>query len=198
MIPNDIEIRHLHQKYAWDDGLMRDVVAHCEITADIALWCVKTKDLQVDEPLLRAGCLLHDIGSYIFLAAKDTKRSIYPQHAIFGSAILREEGIDERICEMVKTHVLLGLSKGEVQEHTLALPHKSFEPQSIEARLLCYADRFSSKGGGAGVVLNLYETFLSNLKKDLPKQAQKFEVWAEEFGLPDIEALSKKYAFPIR
>lgn len=196
MIPNDVEIRHLHEKYAWNDELLRDITAHCEVTAEIALWCVKARNLEVDRPRLKAACLLHDIGSYIFLATKERNRSVYPQHAIFGAAILREEGVDEFICETIKTHVLLGLSEEEIKEYNMAMPYKSFEPKSLEGRLLCYADRFSSKG--AGVVLNSYETFLANLKKDLPKQAQKFEAWAVEFGMPNIQELAKKYDYPIR
>ncbi len=196
MIPNDTEIRQLHQKYAWDEGLLRDVTTHCEVVADIASWCVREKKLQVDEERLRAACLLHDIGSYIFLVAKEERRSFYPQHALLGATILREEGVDEHICEIVKTHVLLGLTEDEIKANKIALPYKSFEPQTLEARLLCYADRFSSKG--KGVVLNSYDSFLARLKADLPLQAKKFEDWADEFGMPDIEALAKKYKHPIR
>lgn len=195
MIPNEIEARRLHEKYAWNDELLQDVYLHCEITAEIALECVKAKNLHVDERVLYSACLLHDIGSYIFLSANEKKRSAYPQHAMFGATILREEGVDERICQAVQTHVLLGLTPDEIKDMGVVLPHKNFEPTTIEGRLLCYADRFSSKGDG--VVLNSYETFLAKLKKDLPKQAEKFEAWANEFGLPDVQALAKKHTLLI-
>lgn len=196
MIPNDQEIRRLHQKYAWDDDLFNDVMRHCEITAGIAEWCVEQKNLDIDRARLRAACLLHDIGSYIFLVAKEMRLEVYPQHALFGASILREEGVDERICEIVRTHVLLGLTEEEIRQKGMALPYRSFEPQTIEARLLCYADRFSSKGNG--IVINSYESFLTRLKKDFPLQSEKFEAWAGEFGIPDTEALAKKHAHPIR
>lgn len=195
-IPTKPEALKLHKKYAWDNQVRRYVVLHSEITTEIAFWCVKKKNLQIDKPRLRAACLLHDIGSYIFLASHTEQRRVYPQHALFGAMLLQEEGVDEQICEMVKTHVLLGLTKAEIKEHKLALPHKSFEPQSLEARLLCYADRFSSKGDG--IVLNSFNTFYANLRQNLPKQAKKFEKWSEEFGIPNIENLSKKYNIKIR
>lgn len=195
MIPDKSTILKLHKKYATDDQLFEGVYNHCQITAQIALDCAKSKQIKVDLDLLEAGCLLHDIGSYIFLSGKEN-RKVYPQHAIFGSAILTEEGTDIRIAEMVKTHVLLGLTKQEIIDMGVVLPYKSFEPQTIEARLLCYADRFSSKGNG--LVLNSFDYFYNNLKKDLPHQAEVFLAWSKEFGLPDLQKLADKYHAKIR
>ena len=195
MIPDKKLIEDLHKKYSINEGLFESVFAHCKITAEIALECVKAGNLSVDEQLLEAGCLLHDIGSYVFLHGKEASK-VYPQHAIFGAAIITEEGIDSRISEMVKTHVLMGLSKAEIKEQGIILPHKDFEPQSTEARLLCYADRFSSKGNG--LVLNSFDTFYSNLKSNLPLQAEKFKSWSKEFGLPDLQKLANKYHAKIR
>ena len=189
MIPTESQALGLHKKYAWDNKIMQEVVLHCKITAEIALWCVKEKNLQVDKARLQSACLLHDIGSYVFLASKEKRRDTYPQHAIFGSAILREEGVDSQICEMVKTHVLLGLTKEEINQLNIALPYKNFEPQTIEARLLCYADRFSSKG--TGLVINKFDTFLEKLKIDLPLQAKKFNNWSLEFGVPNTDYFAK-------
>lgn len=196
MVPDRQQIYRLHKKYAWSEALLQDVMSHCEAVADIAMWCVRSKGLRVDEDRLIAACLLHDIGSYVFLSAKIEQRAMYPQHALFGATILQEEGVDEQICQAVRTHVLLGLTREEIKANNLVMPDKDFEPQTKEGRLLCYADRFSSKG--AGLIFNSYSYFLKQLKVSMPAQAVKFEAWAKEFGIPDVKLFAEKYGARVR
>ena len=94
----------------------------------------------------------------------------------------------------MRTHVLLGLTKAEIKQNDWALPYKDFLPQSDEDRLLCYADRFHSKGP----TFSTFDSFYNGLRSDLPNQAEKFKKWSEDFGVPDIAALAKKYGHPVR
>ncbi|MCA9332804.1 HD domain-containing protein [Candidatus Saccharibacteria bacterium] len=191
------DIIALHKKYAPSEEDFNLVYEHCSVVAEIALWCAGNTHEPVDRELLRTAALLHDIGSHPFLAAWSVNESysrIYPQHAMMGAKLLAEEGLDPNICSIIETHPLLGVSKEEIIENKTAMPARDFIPQTIEGRLLCYADRFHSKKP----IFSKYDTYLENLKQKFPKQAVKFEAWAKEFGIPDIELLAKKYGHPIR
>jgi uncharacterized protein len=191
MIPDITQIEQLHRRYAVNDKVFKIVYEHCQIIAEIASWCVAKNKLAVNEEILTAGCLLHDIGTYALFNedAKITNRHNYLQHTILGAALLREEGFDERLSAMVRTHGLMGLSEQEITANGFGMPRTDYLPVTLEARLLCYADRFHSKHPA----FNAYDTFVSRLHCNLPAQAQKLRDAAEEFGVPDIESLAKKY-----
>ena len=196
MIPTKDEIEALHRRYAQNDAVFSLVFEHCQIVSEIALWCVEQKNLGVDKPILEAGCLLHDIGTYALFDAEghNDNSHNYKQHAIFGAALALEERFDERIADMIRTHVLMGLTKEEIIANHFALPQKDYTPASLEGQLLCYADRFHSKHP----TFNAYKPFLAHLSKDLPEQAAKLQAAAVEFGIPDIEVLAQKWGHPVR
>lgn len=197
MIPTDEAIKKLHRKYAPNELVFNHVYEHCAIVKEIAEWCVANAGLDnVDRDVLRASCLLHDIGTYVYFQDDGhiQNERLYLQHALLGAAIVRDEGIDDVIVSNIKTHVLLGLSKEEIMDKQLPIPARDYVPETIEGRLLCYADRFHSKNPR----FNSFDSFSSHLENAFPEQAEKFKVWSEEFGIPDVEALSKKYEHPIR
>ena len=197
MIPSKKEIDILLKKYAPNEKYLELVRTHGIIVSEIALDCAKNTYESVNIEVLEAACLLHDIGSYVFVGANNYSsdfRDNYPGHALFGAKILQDEGIDERICEAIETHVLLGLTAGEIKESGKKLPYKNYEPKTIEGRLLCYADRFHSKRP----IFNSYENFHEGMKQNFPLQAKKLEEWSEEFSIPDVEYLAKKYNHPVK
>ena len=192
------EIERLHKKYAPNNTVFELVYGHCRIVCEIALWAADniSTDTQVNTDLLQSAALLHDIGTYVFFDdnGKGLNDRLYPQHAILGAKILADEGVDKSITDLIETHILLGLSKHEIVEKPWPLPARDYLPSTIEGELLCYADRFHSKHP----TFNSYDTFLAKLKESLPQQAAKFEAWSKRFGIPDIEALAKKYNQPVR
>lgn len=199
MLLNDSQIQKLHRKYAPNDLVYNLVFTHCTIVNEIAQWCAAKSTELVDVEILRNACLLHDIGTYILFDdnGKVANGRMYPQHAILGAKILADEGLDERVYSAVETHVLMGLSKreinGEGSERIWPLPARDYLPATIEAELLCYADRFHSKHP----TFNAYDTFLGTLRKSLPNQAARFEEAAVRFGIPDVPALAEKYGQPV-
>jgi uncharacterized protein len=202
MLPTYEEIKTLHRKYAefvTAPGAFSLIFEHCQAVNDIALWCAKNTDEPVNTELLQAAALLHDIGSYPFVDADGaiSGQGFYPQHAILGAKILLDEGLNPRIAQIVETHLLLGLTKDEIEHprgRKWALPARDYEPQSVEAELLCYADRFHSKGPN----FNSYASFYTSLEENLPQQAAKFKAMSERFGVPDLVPLAKKYRQPIK
>jgi uncharacterized protein len=197
IMPSKADIERLHRKYAPNQQVYDLVYGHCQIVAEMALWCAENvTDTDIDKQLLETAALLHDVGSYAFFDdnGKGLNSRLYPQHAILGAKILTDEGIDERITSIIATHVLLGLTKKEIIDKPWPLPEHNYEPQNIEGELLCYADRFHSKKP----CFNNFDTFLEGLKQDLPLQGEKFEQWSRRFGVPDIQAMSNKYNQPAR
>ena len=191
-------IEELHRKYAPNDKVYELVYGHCRVVNEIAQWCatnISSKET-VDTELLASAALLHDIGTYVLFDdnGKVGNERLYPLHAILSAKIIADEGIDGRVASLVETHILLGLSKREIIEKPWPLPARDYIPSSVEGELLCYADRFHSKKP----TFNAYDTFLARLKEGMPEQAAKFEEWSKRFGLPDIEALAKKYQQPIK
>jgi uncharacterized protein len=202
MIPTTEEIQKLHQKYASfakAPDVHKLVYEHCQVVSEIALWCAENAHESVDKELLQAAALLHDIASYPFFDENGHSdgKGFYPLHGILGAKILLDEGFDPRIAQIVETHLLLGISEAEIRNsvgRAWALPTHDYTPQSVEAELLCYADRFHSKNP----VFNAFEPFLDGLRQRMPDQAKKLEAMAERFGVPDITALAKKYSHPVR
>lgn len=196
-LPTETEIQNLHKKYAPNETDYQGVYKHCEIVAEIALWCADNVKEKVDKDVLKTAALLHDIGSYPFLAAWEVReeyRKWYVQHGILGAKILQDEGVDERVWNIVETHVLMGLTKDEIVKTDMRLPPRNYEPSTIEGRILCYADRFHSKDPN----FNNFESFYNRLLESLPLQAAKFMAWSKEFGIPGINELAAKYDHPIR
>src|SRR3989338_7703443 len=130
MPPTLDDIKKLHIKYSPNKPVFNLVYQHCEIVANIAKWCSGNVDVKVDWKLLQAACLLHDIGTYAFFNKKGetTNEQLYPQHAILGAKILIDEGVDQKIANIVETHILLGLTKKEIIDRPWPLPARDYEP----------------------------------------------------------------------
>jgi uncharacterized protein len=64
LIPTDKEIQTLHEKYAPTREAYDLVYTHCEIVCEIAEQILDRTALDLNADLVRASCLLHDIGVY--------------------------------------------------------------------------------------------------------------------------------------
>lgn len=191
----DEEIKKLHRKYAPNEEAFRLVYDHCEIVAKIARECGERYAGQVDVKVAVLAAMLHDIGTYVLFVPElhTFNEHSYQQHALIGATILEEEGLPPSVVNAVRTHVLMGITKQEIKAQHWKLPYRDAVPQSVEAELLCYADRFHSKHPR----FNHHERFLNGLDKDLPEQAKKFKAAIGKFGLPDIQSLIDHYGHPV-
>ena len=195
-MPTEAQIISLHKKYAPSDDVFELVYTHCKIVYEIAKQIVDNRSLEVDEELLQASCLLHDIGAYVFIVeyGKTTSRRLYPLHSLIGAQIIREEGLDSRVAAAVRTHNQLGLSKQEIEQSIdkYILPAIDQLPASVEAELLCYADRFHSKKPVFNSVASL-ERYLAKQ----PIQFQRFQEYQKRFGVPDVTAFAERYQHSV-
>lgn len=86
---------------------------------------------------------------------------------------MRSEGLPEiaRVCER---HTGSGLTAKEIAETGLPLPHVDLLPESLEEKLICYADKFFSKSGNPKAEKSL-EKVRSSMAKFGPESLARFE-----------------------
>jgi len=141
------------------------VLRHSLEVLEKSVEIIKKKGLydRVDFDLIISGAILHDIGTLGFLEDKNMRG--YIRHGIMGAEILRKSGLEKEAL-IAERHTGSGLSKTEIIKNDWPLPHEDFLPLSLEEKIICYADKFSSKMPG---------------KVDTPESIQKeFEGYGRE------------------
>jgi uncharacterized protein len=129
VIPSEGEALALHKKF----GTNERIVAHCKTVARVAMAIsdeFEKRGKQVDSKVVLAGALLHDIGR---------SRIHTIRHGLEGSEMIRQEGVDEKVVEVVRRHVGAGISSDEAR--TLGLPDLDYFPRTLEERIVCFADK---------------------------------------------------------
>jgi uncharacterized protein len=76
----------------------------------------------------------------------------------------------------------------------LKLPARDYMPRTLEAEILCFADDFHSKKP----IFIAHDSYVEYLEEELPLQVTRFKKAVGKFGIPDVEALAKKYDHPIK
>ena len=100
----------------------------------------------LDRQLSLEAAMVHDIG-IIKTDAPDIEcfgDEPYIRHGVLGAEMMRAEGYPRhaRVCER---HTGAGLSLKEIEEQGLPLPHVDLLPETLEEKVICYADKFFSK-----------------------------------------------------
>lgn len=90
--------------------------------------------------------MLHDIGIFKCDAAGIQCFGTEPYicHGRIGAELLRSEGFPRhaRVCER---HTGAGITKVQIIAQNLPLPQQDFLPETMEEKVICYADKFFSK-----------------------------------------------------
>ncbi len=132
--PDENELRHI-------------LLVHSRSVADKALSILDHRpDLHIDRRFVEEAAMLHDIGIVrcdapaIYCLGSEP----YICHGRIGAEMLRAEGYlrHARVCER---HTGAGLTRQQIISERLPLPHQDFLPETIEEKLICYADKFFSK-----------------------------------------------------
>ncbi|WP_019629993.1 HD domain-containing protein [Actinomadura atramentaria] len=183
-IPSDVEIRALHMKYAPTRAAFDLVFTHCEIVREIADQLL-ARASGLDADLVRAGCLLHDIGVYR-LYGPDGRfdGADYIRHGVLGHEILAAEGFTEELCRFCSCHTGMGITRADVERQGLPLPLADYVAQTDEEELVMYADKFHSKTTPPTFVSG--PTFLTHVRRFGEDKVTEFARLTEKFGTPDL------------
>ena len=137
----------------------------------------------VDLEFIAEAAMLHDIGM-IFTHAPEVHcfgELPYLAHGIKGAEMLRAEGLPRhaRVCER---HTGVGLTAAEIRVQQLPLPHRDLLPETLEERIICYADLFFSKNRRD----RGREKTPAKVRKALigygAEKGPVFDAWHREFG----------------
>lgn len=121
---------------------------HSEMVAKRALLIAeKHPELETNKKFIKEAAMLHDIGINLTKAPKlgCYGEHEYITHGYLGANLLRSLGYPKhaRVCER---HTGTGLTKEEVKMRKIPIPVIDYTPESIEEKIICYADKFYSKG----------------------------------------------------
>ncbi len=132
--------------YAPDSEAYAILVAHGRLVAGKALALASRMENPPDLGFVEEAALLHDIGIIHTHSPRLGCHGSEPyiRHGVIGRCMLEAIGLERhaRICER---HVGVGLTAQEIRCQGLPLPECDMLPETLEERLICYADKFFSK-----------------------------------------------------
>jgi uncharacterized protein len=191
-VPADKEILALHERHAPTPEALDLVYTHCLIVCGIAEQLHASSGLDADLDLVRAGCLLHDIGVYrLYDDAGEIDHANYVRHGLLGHEILREEGFPEVICRFASCHTGVGLSRDDVLQQRLPLPPGDYLAETGEEALVMYADKFHTKATPPKLLTA--DAYAASVRRFGEDKAAAFESMRATFGEPDLAPFSSAY-----
>lgn len=133
--------------YPEDNELRHILINHSQSVARKALQIVSSHpELHLDAQFVEEAAMLHDIGIYLTDAPGIMCFGSQPYicHGRLGAEIMRSEGYEAhaRVCER---HTGAGITEAQIIEQHLPLSHQDLLPETMEEKVVCYADKFFSK-----------------------------------------------------
>lgn len=144
MNPLDIIVRY----YPEEAERTHILLSHSRDVAQLALEiCREHPELNADESFVYEAAMLHDIGVFLTNAPGIDcyGDAAYIMHGYLGAELLRRDFSLERHALVAERHTGAGLTSEDIEAMGLALPEGIYAPQSVEERIICYADKFYSK-----------------------------------------------------
>mgnify|MGYP000053045948 CR=1 FL=1 len=160
------------------------LLTHSRQVAQKALQVARGSGLELDLKFLQEAAMLHDIGIFRthapLLGCYGSKP--YICHGVLGRQILEAEGL-VRHALVAERHVGVGLTVEDIRRNNFPLPLRDMTPQSLEEKLVSFADLFFSKVGDP-----LKEKSLKEVKPLIASWGQDklrvFEDWLRLFRYP--------------
>ena len=163
----------LINKYFEDNLRLRDtILKHSKNVKDLAVKIASQLDLKNDMVFLKEAAMLHDIGVSqvkIKFNSESAKLS-YINHGHLGRKILEKEGLSKHAL-VAERHVGAGISKKGAK--VLGLPARDMLPDTIEEKLICFADKFDSKSPGKRDDIKSIEKEMSSYGDDSFRRFRK-------------------------
>lgn len=129
------------------------------------------------------AALLHDLG---IVTVDDPKihchgKLPYILHGVQGRQLLEKEGLARHAC-VAENHVGVGITRQEILDNSLPLPLRDMLPQSVEDKLICWADLFFSKLPGKLWQEKPLETVRATVSGYGPGARERFEALHAQFA----------------
>ncbi|MCK9877303.1 HD domain-containing protein [Frankia sp. Ag45/Mut15] len=183
----------LHRRYAPTSAAFTEVHSHCRIVWDVAASLLAAGAApEADVTLVRTGALLHDIGVYRLY--DDTGRldhAQYLRHGVLGHELLAAEGLPRTVCRFASCHTGVGLTRAEIEAGGLPVPAADYLAETVEERLVMYADKFHSKSRPGSFLTA--EAYRRSLRRFGTHKIDLFDALTTEFGLPDLPVLATRH-----
>ena len=137
----------INKYYPEDNELRHILLVHSRAVADKAFAIAdRHPELSLDRQFIEEAAMLHDIGIVRCNAPGIQCFGTEPYicHGRIGAEMLRAEGFPRhaRVCER---HTGAGITRSQIIVQKLPLPQQDFLPETIEEKVICYADKFFSK-----------------------------------------------------
>ena len=178
-----MDYQRIIDKYYPEDNQLRHILlTHSNSVAQKALAIANAHpELKLDTTFLCEAAMLHDIGVFLCDAPGIECHGTEPyiRHGVLGAELLRREGFPRhaRVCER---HTGAGISLSEIRSQHLPLEERDYLPETLEEKVICYADKFFSK-----TKLDREKTpeqALKSLQKFGQEGVKRFTEWMEMFG----------------
>lgn len=109
------------------------IIKHSKTVRDFAIKISKRlieKEIKVDLDLVEAGALLHDIG-------RVKTHSVL--HGFYGGEIAKALNLSPKLINIIERHIGAGIPADEAVK--IGLPRRDFTPETLEEKIICYADK---------------------------------------------------------
>lgn len=174
-------MRVIDKYYSDNPPLKELLVLHSRLVADKALKVASAHpELGLDVQFLEEASMLHDIG--IFLTDAEAIHCFgkhhYLCHGYLGADLLRSEGLP-RHALVAERHTGTGLTLKQILERDLPVPHRDMIPESLEEKVVCFADKFYSKTRPTEE--KTVEQAIRSLEKFGPEGVEIFKGWCRQF-----------------
>ncbi|MFW6052328.1 MAG: HD domain-containing protein [Desulfosalsimonas sp.] len=183
MNPLDIIDRY----YEPESLAFKVLVRHSRLVAEVAAEIAgRVPHLLTDAVFIYEAAMLHDIG-ILYTDAPEIGcfgKHPYVCHGYLGRKLLEKHGLPKHalVCER---HVGGGISAEDIKKQGLFLPVRDMVPETVEEKIICFADSFFSKTpppeGSRRSVKEALQWFES-LGTD---KAERFNTWLQAFGSVD-------------
>lgn len=173
----------LLEKYGKENPVFFEVILrHSEAVAKKALK-VAEKFKEVDKEFIYQAAMVHDIGAFFtyFPNLNPKAERPYILHGCIGREILEKEGYPKHalVCER---HIGVGITKEEIIYKKLPLPLRDMVPETLEEKIIAFADKFFSKIPGSIEKEKSVEQIKKELSRHGEEKVRIFEEWLEMFG----------------
>ncbi len=181
----------IYRFYDSESDLCMLLIKHSTQVAELSLQFaqrLRVNHTPVDIDFVVEAAMLHDIGIIHTNAPGIYCHGTEPyiRHGVLGRMMLDDIGLFRHamVCER---HTGTGLSLKEIEQQKLPLPHRELLPQSLEEKIVCYADKFFSKSHPN--TTRSVEVARSKLEKFGQDTIARFDQMHAMFGTPDYSKL---------